>query len=256
MAAITMKCPSADDLMTAALGRTTAQSISDHIAGCASCSDRVNAIRESIGSLNASSSDTTTDHVSDDAIALLADGDIPRIGGADLAHVADCASCRARLVMLSQALDDDIVKAELRSLGPRLSVNRSSRLPLRFVGGLAAAAAAAIVLLGPARERATGPMHREAAITTTAAPRIMSPTELSSPADSLRWTTLAQADLYRVRVWDSEGTLVWTADTRDTSIAIPADIRPGVQYLWELKARTGWDRWVASDLAALTLRSR
>lgn len=256
MAAITMKCPSPDDLMMAALGRTEAQSISDHIAGCASCSDRVNAIRESIGSLHAGSRDPGTDHVSDDAIALLADGDTARLGDEDLAHVADCASCRARLVMLSQALDDDIVQAELRSLEPRLALNRSSRIPLRYVSGLAAAAAAAIVLLGPVRERTTQPTHREAAITTTAAPRIMSPTELSSPADSLRWTTLAQADLYRVRVWDSEGTLVWTADTRDTTIAIPADIRPGVQYLWELKARTGWDRWVASDLSALTLRSR
>jgi hypothetical protein len=250
-----MKHLSPDEILFAAMGRADTDSSSAHIASCTTCRDRVDALRESIGVMHLTAvAGNSEDHVSDDVIASLADGDAGTVRREEIAHVAECEACRSRLALLARTLEDDSVKSELRPLEPRLSLNRSSRIPLRFVVGFAAAAA--IVVIGPLRDRNAPPVHREAAITATAAPRIISPAELTSPADSLRWTPLAQADLYRVRIWDSEGTVVWSAETRDTAIAIPAEIRPNVQYMWELDARTGWDRWVSSDLVALTLRSR
>jgi hypothetical protein len=96
--------------------------------------------------------------------------------------------------------------------------------------------------------------HRETGA-GPAVPRIVAPSASLDPGDSLRWTGVAEADLYRVRVWDGEGTVVWTTDTRDTTAALPAQLRPGVQYMWDVSARTGWDRWVSSDIVELTLRT-
>jgi hypothetical protein len=244
-------------LLLLALDRSEQDSISRHVSECHECRDKVIRIRELAGALHAEvGAAASTGHVSDDTIAMLADGETSTVGAEAMAHVADCSDCRSRLSKLSGILEDDSVKSELRALEPMLSQRRSSRSILPYLGGLAAAAAAAIVLLGPMRARNTEPVHRETAITTTAAPRILSPAQLSLPADSLRWTSLPQADLYRVRVWDTEGTVVSTVDTRDTTIAVPSEIQQGVQYMWEIKARTGWDRWVSSDLVELTLRSR
>jgi hypothetical protein len=252
-----MKCPSPDALLVFALDRPEQVSISAHASECAECRAKVNQLRDSVGALHAETgSIPSAEHVSDDTIALLADGETSSIASDDIVHVADCAECRSRLSTVSGILEDDSVKSELRALEPMLPRRRSSRTILPYVGGLAAAAAAAIVLLGPMRARNTEPVHRETAITTTAAPRILSPARLSLPGDSLRWTSLPQADLYRIRIWDTEGTVVSTVDTRDTTVAVPSEIQEGVQYMWEIKARTGWDRWVSSDLVELTLRSR
>jgi hypothetical protein len=74
-------------------------------------------------------------------------------------------------------------------------------------------------------------------------------------ADSLRWTSVPRADLYRVTFWRADGTVVWQADIRDTVHALPLEITASGErsLLWEVQARTGWDRWVFSDIAELTL---
>lgn len=118
-------------------------------------------------------------------------------------------------------------------------------------GGLVVAAAAAIVLVGPIANREAdnglSDIHRESSITTTVAPRTLSPANAAQPADSLRWTSVPTADLYRVRVWDTEGTVVFSGESARTSLGVPNGLRPGTSYLWEVAARTGWDRWVSSD---------
>jgi hypothetical protein len=52
------------------------------------------------------------------------------------------------------------------------------------------------------------------------------------------------------------GEVAWSGETRDTVLALPAALaRSGQEYLlWDVKARTGWDRWVMSDLVEITLR--
>lgn len=73
--------------------------------------------------------------------------------------------------------------------------------------------------------------------------------------DSLRWTSVPYADRYQVLVFDREGSLVWEPQTTDTTAALPARLAaaPGT-HLWKVEARTGWDRWVASEWARFTVR--
>jgi hypothetical protein len=198
-----------------------------------------------------------TQCLDDDVIALIADGYVDKADDKAIAHLSDCADCRARLVSVKTILGADEVKAELDS--PQLTLRRAPRRTWRastfgIAGTLAAAAVMTIVFLGPKfRPQGSAPVHRESAITTTTAPRIVSPSTAAAAGESLRWTSVPQADLYRVRVWDHDGTVVLGADTKDTTLALPSRLlKAGASYFWVVKARTGWDRWVSSDFVEFT----
>jgi hypothetical protein len=121
---------------------------------------------------------------------------------------------------------------------------------------------ATIIVAGPDKlgSRTNGPAvssetRREGTVTMTAPPRTLSPSAIG-PDDSLRWTSVTGADLYRVQVWDRQGNVVLSTDTRDTALVLPRPLTSkGASYLWEVKARTGWDRWVSSDFLELTVRA-
>jgi hypothetical protein len=142
----------------------------------------------------------------------------------------------------------------------------SPRRPRRLHFGAAAALAAAVlagVLLRPdgvpvpsALHENASPPHRESAITTTIAPRILGPVGPAAAADSLVWTRVPNADRYRIRVFERDGTLAWDDHTRDTSVAIPRHLGGATAnaYLWKVEARTGWDRWVGSQWQELEIR--
>jgi hypothetical protein len=158
-------------------------------------------------------------------------------------------------------LDDDAIVAEVNALDPavnRIAARRWSPARWAAVTTLAVAAVVTIVIARPNKSpsRAAIPSTtREATVTTTSPPRIISPANLSV-ADSLRWTSVRSADLYRVQVWDREGNVVFTTDTKDTMLLMPPPmVTRGGSYLWEVKARTGWDRWVSSDFVDLTIRA-
>jgi len=133
---------------------------------------------------------------------------------------------------------------------------------LTISGGMAVAAAATIMIVGVLRSgarehrQAVVEPSREVAITATIAPRIVSPVDAVGRVDSLRWTGVPEADLYRVQIWDTDGTVVWTIDTRSTAVEVPAVIHSRISYFWNVKARTGWDRWVSSDFVGFSVRSR
>lgn len=86
--------------------------------------------------------------------------------------------------------------------------------------------------------------HRSGTLTTTQPPSLALPI-----ADSLRWTGVPLADRYRVTVYDSAGTVLLDASTRDTAVAVPPGLRrTGPARYWsKVEARTGWDRWVESE---------
>lgn len=204
--------------------------------------------------------------LSDDDIAAVVDGVDPTMHVGAIAHLSECADCRSRLAAVASLLDDRVVSAEIEALEGKNDVIARNRLSLSSIGGIGALAAAslAIVLLGPARMRSTSnstaaapvEMRREGTMTTTAPPRVLSSAALNVE-DSLRWTTVPGADLYRVQIWNREGTVVWSTDTRDTTLSLPLEMtKSGGSYLWEVKARTGWDRWVTSDFVELTIRSQ
>lgn len=139
------------------------------------------------------------------------------------AHLAQCRACR-RQVTSAQAL--------LRSR-PR---------PMRWVVA-AAAAAVAIALVGPwslGGGRKTGPsedIERARPAGTEAGIVAVRPADGDTVAATdvvFTWRARAQDLLYRLSVTDGRGQTVWTADTRDTSIVVPPNVRliPGTRYYW------------------------
>ncbi len=194
-------------------------------------------------------------HLDDDRISAMVDGR----GDPDaLAHVIDCVDCRRRIAAVSQIVEDPQVASEIDALGSVTGRRPWIRKPSFAFAGLAAAAAATIVLLNPSRsivstKESDSAVHREAAITTAAAPRVLSQGRITT--DSLRWTSVSKADLYRLRIWDRAGNVLWTTETRDTVLAIPPQlINKNGLYLLDVKARTGWDRWVSSSFAEFEIR--
>ena len=190
---------------------------------------------------------STGEHLDHDRIAAIADG--RGIDADASAHLSECAECRERLTAVTHLLDDPEVRAAL----PQRAPVARKWTTTRWMGaaGLAAAAVFMIAIVttdrAPALNESASEPHREGALTATAPPRI-----LSNSSDALRWSSVREADLYQVQVWNREGTVVWSAETRDTSVAIPDSVlQSGASYLWEVKARTGWDRWVSSDFVEL-----
>lgn len=256
----TLNCPSPAELLVSALGdsRTNRDdAISAHVAGCSNCRTQITEIRETAAALISAQSEAASECLSDDSIAAMVDARGSALRKESVAHLSECADCRRRFASTVRMMDDDAIASEMR----RLNVAQSSR-PISLLqwsrrktmvisGGLVVAAAAAIVLVGPIANREAdnglSDIHRESSITTTVAPRILSPANAAQSADSLRWTSVPTADLYRVRVWDTEGTVVFSGESERTSLGVPNGLRPGTSYLWEVAARTGWDRWVSSD---------
>lgn len=157
---------------------------------------------------------------------------------------------------LADLLNDPDIQRELHALESSAGDRRSSGMPLRLVGGMAAAAVATIMLVQPVRSRLADEAHRETNVTATAAPRALSPIDVASAVDTLRWSRISDADLYLVRIWNTKGEVVWSGETRDNALPLPTTLRADVQYLWDVKARTGWDRWIESDLVPFIVNTR
>jgi hypothetical protein len=192
-------------------------------------------------------------HLDDSSLAAIVDGDVSHPDA--IAHLSECEDCRRRMSAVAHLVDDVHISGEIELL------ERPRRRWIPVVGTLAAAAVATIIIGGPtlmrsrpAPSESDTAIHREGTITTTAPPRILSPAAIAKRGDALRWTSVAGADAYRVQVWDSEGNVVLSTETPDTVLALPAVVKPGVTYLWEVKARTGWDRWVSSEFLQFTIR--
>jgi len=160
------------------------------------------------------------------------------------AHVAWCDECRAELREVS-----GILRAE----------GASPRRRLVWIGPAVAAAAAIVLLVayprGPSAPDDT-PAHRDVPGAVDPAPILTSPVPDPEGTDAriLRWTRVERADRYRVTVFDTAGSVLWRAETPDTSVSLPdaAGLVPGTSYLWRVDARVGVDRWVESKLEPLS----
>jgi hypothetical protein len=148
------------------------------------------------------------------------------------------------------ALADSQVAREVRAV----ERGRPGRL-LRF--GIPAAAAAAAILLfsGPPPTDQAGPRHRAPTITAAPAPTPMSPIGVVAAAPLLRWAAVDGADRYRINVFDAQGVVLYETELTDTVAPLPESLRlePGRTYLWKVEARTGFDRWVTSELIEFSL---
>jgi hypothetical protein len=184
----------------------------------------------------------------DDMLAALADGSLaPDLRASVLPHVASCPRCRGAVAAIARALADPAVAREL-------AVAPGRRRPYRLVVPLAAAAVLLLLLSSPGDDRSIvhrGPPPPPPA--TTPVPR--SPVGVVATVNELRWSYVAGADRYRVTVFDATGGVVFATEASDTVALFPDSIAlvPGASYLWKVDARTGFDRWAASELAEFSV---
>jgi len=186
----------------------------------------------------------TPDCLPDDMIAALADGSLaPAARASVLPHVASCPRCRGAVAAVARAIADPAVAREL-------SASPNGRRRYRIAVPLAAAAVLLLLLWSPGNDPTSG--HRGGPPpppATTPIPR--SPVGTVAIVNDLRWSPVAGADRYRVTVFDAKGSVVYAIETSNTEVAFPDSIAlvPGATYLWKVDARTGFDRWAASELA-------
>ena len=100
-----------------------------------------------------------------------------------------------------------------------------------------------------------GPGHRAPPPATATTPVPLAPIGPVADAAILRWSAVAGADRYRVTLFDAGGRVVYEARLPDTVAALPDSIvlAPGRTYLWKVEARTGFDRWAASELVEFSI---
>ncbi len=211
----------------------------------------------------------------------LADGSLAQLPAARLRdHVAGCARCQTELTLFkefentSPAPDEEgavsWISARLerqfaeQSAGPLLSrIPHRAALPRRswFTaangGGLALAAAAlgAALIIGLRESQAPGlTLPSPAALTVLRSAGItpLSPVgNLDAPPNELRWERRTGAASYSVQVMEVDHAGLWSAETSDGSIALPAALRarivPGKPLLWEVVAKDAAGRAIASS---------
>ncbi len=190
----------------------------------------------------------TAECVDDETIAALAAGTLdPGLRASVLPHIACCAYCRAAVASVARALAEPTVAREIVvAEGARRRFFRIA-LPL--------AAAAVLLLLTWPLVDIRGPGHRAPPPATATTPVPLDPIGPVAVADVLRWSAVAGADRYRVTLFDAGGRVVYEARLPDTVAALPDSIvlAPGRTYLWKVEARTGFDRWAASELVEFSI---
>jgi hypothetical protein len=190
----------------------------------------------------------------DDAVAALAEG---ALGGAErpaaLTHLAGCPHCRSAVASVARALADSALAGEVAA------VRGGVRRPFYQIA-IPVAAAAALVLLvwSPRRTEDAGSAHRAPTITAAAAPEPQAPVGTVADAETLRWGAVAGAERYRVTLFDAAGGVLYETQPDDTIAVLPDSIvlSAGRRYLWQVEARTGFDRWATSPLVEFRVARR
>jgi hypothetical protein len=168
----------------------------------------------------------TTPHVDPDAIAAA----VRRQGPEDqrlatLDHIATCASCRQ---------DFELIRAT-HEAAAQLSRRGALTPPMRRRAVLAAAAcviaASSAVLLN---HQSSSPNDTAPTASTERGAQDGSPsiaTVATSPHAPLTWRAAGPDATYHVEILDDSGAVVFTRQTRDTTLPRPI-LAPGHAYLW------------------------
>jgi hypothetical protein len=138
-------------------------------------------------------------------------------------HMVDCAECRENVAEAEQLI---------RKLG-------RPRYLARFAG-LAAIAAAALVVLVLQPTRQTQPLDRVTRDAPAAAPLAAYEPAETVPQQPPRfvWAAARGATTYRISITEADGTTVWSTTVSDTTAALPASVilQPHVKYVWFVDA--------------------
>src|SRR5215471_15941219 len=189
-------------------------------------------------------------------------------------HLAQCPRCQAELALLKSFMTSEPLPDEGASVAwisahlqrQRESIkgagHSSARAGLRIQTGWLAdlfrrptirwavpmtAAVAAIVVLGiTVLQRSKAPelqadLGQQPAIYRSQEVQLVSPMgEVAEVPQELRWQSVAGAGTYKVALMEIDYSPVWTGETKETSISIPARIRgkmlPGKPILWQITA--------------------
>jgi hypothetical protein len=192
----------------------------------------------------------TPECLDDETVAAFAEGTLDGSARrAVLPHLAECSRCRGAVASVSRALADPAMAREVSAVegGTRRRFYRIA-LPV-------AAAALLVLVFSPRRTEDPGQAHRAPTITASAAPVPQAPVGAVADAGTLRWGAVAGSEHYRVTLFDAAGGALYEVELDDTLAVLPDWIvlSPGRRYLWQVEARTGFDRWATSPLVEFTV---
>jgi CHAT domain-containing protein/tetratricopeptide (TPR) repeat protein len=198
--------------------------------------------------------DTTSPCLDELALARIAEGRARAAAGTAIAHLASCGSCRRQLAALMALLRVPVIASEVAPI--RGAARRPGRPMLVFLG-LAAAAAMLFLLISFPGSRDDPNAVRDPTLTAITAPAAIEPVGAVERARSLTWTRVDGASSYRVTLFDSTGTVLFELQLADTTVTLPDSVQlvPRRAYAWKVEARTGWDRWSASELFEFRIAS-
>ena len=255
-----MTCPAPESLVPHALGAGD-PTISRHVEGCAVCQAEIARLQEAAGLLRAATPlqrrTETPDCLEELAIADFVEGRLtPEARTPLVAHLLTCGRCRSLVRATGSLLADEAVSREFAgsAVVPGAVERRWRRWSLPI--GIAAAATVLLLVWPRLTEHTDStPGLREPTLPSTVAPVPIVPRGPVAPVDRFVWSSVPRVDRYRLRLYDGEGTVLWTAETADTVAARPASVTlaPRVTYFWKVEAQTEWRRWAASDLADFRL---
>jgi len=247
---VTSAHPAPELLVPYALGARDAAT-AQHVEGCPMCRSEIEHVQETAGLLRGAAvleRRTETPECLDElVVADFVDG---RLGadtrGPVVAHLLSCARCRAVVTATSRLSAETIVTDQT----PARRWRRWS-IPL----GLAAAAALVLLLVPRGGDDSSPPALREPTDTSIHAPTPITPRGSVERVDRLLWSSIPGVERYRMRVYNDEGDVLWTAETADTMVMLPdsVELSPRATYFWKVEAQTEWRRWVASDLVEFRL---
>lgn len=173
------------------------------------------------------------------------------------AYVDNVTAGDARARIESHLATCDECRAELADVGRLVATVPRAHTLRRHIWIPAVAAAVLMMVVWPRTTREPPErQHREATVAATVSPRALSPLGAVDSVKALAWSSVPQAANYRVRLFDSEGSVLFERQTTDTTIAVPASInlRRGGSYHWIVDAETGFDRHASSELVEFSIR--
>lgn len=214
--------------------------------------DRSNLLRYTLEPLGRRDA-ATPECLDDETIAALAEGAMPADErAAAVSHLASCQRCRGAVASVASAIADPSVAKETAAID-RAGWRWLTRVAQ--VGVPLAAAAILLVVVWPERADDGVPTHRAPTLTATPPPAPMWPVGAVSQARDLRWEAVSGADRYRVTLFDATGDVLYETQLSETVVRLPDSVMlvRGQPYLWKVEARTGFDRWAASDLIEFSI---
>ena len=193
-----------------------------------------------------------SEHLSASEIAGYLDGDLPAGDRRTAeAHLDACTSCRAELAAvgrLAHEWDAAPAAAARAAAADPQRPRPHRRWPRAATLGVLAAGLAGVLVARRAPDPAGQPSSEGVAAVErgtsqpTPAPAPSGEIEVVAPTDTIaaasaRFTWRpARADVYRLTLSADDGAPLWTGETTDTTLALPADVplRAGARYFWHV----------------------